>query len=322
MINLKIGRTKVPYPDTYEQTQLTQEEIQQYYGQGPVFTAPPNLYKQGLQPVVRKSLKDPRAAQRWATQRGYSAYSNQDWDGDGVNDVVVVGNGGVQAFNGYTTAKNQWPTDQEYYSGHRDERGTRKDFVDKKAGKPKNARSLFNGIIKSIWDNYYSNFRPGEVKLNFITFLAFLYKNTIDYVISPFLAVNTEPGSLDRKVQDRVKSQKDVKEVARQIALELDAAPAEVQSNFERFVYGVLDAQYNGDQVNFSEIQNMLSEHFRGPLIPDEDYAAFYNKVAKAPQFQPADSGVAAAMPVINNPGVYQTPTRQSRQPPQLSASP
>lgn len=311
-INLKVGRAQVPYPETYDQTQLSQDEVQQYYGKGPVFTAPPNLYKQGLQPVVRKSLKDPRYAQQWATQRGYSAHSNQDWDGDGINDVVVVGNGGVQAFNGYTTTRNQWPADQEYYSQHKDTRPTRRDYMNKKAGKPENARSLFNGIIKAIWNNYYANFRSGDVKLNFITFVSFLYKNTIDYVITPYLAVNTEPGSPERKVQDRVKSQKDVKEVARQIVDQLNNASPEIQTNFESFVHSVIEAQYSGAQVDFSAIQGMFTEYFQGPIIPDTDYLAFFNKIVGSNQSQPS----------LNDPGIYQTPTRQPRKPLQLSASP
>ena len=80
--------------------------------------------------VRNPQLMDPRNAARYV-KKGYKLSTNQDWDYDGVNDVVLLDNNNkIRSFNGYEQRPSDWIYKQQYYSIPKTERPTYKEFID------------------------------------------------------------------------------------------------------------------------------------------------------------------------------------------------
>ena len=80
--------------------------------------------------VRNPQLMDPRNAARYV-KKGYKLSTNQDWDNDGIKDVVLLDdNNKIRSFNGYEQRPSDWVYKQQYYNIPKTERPTYKEFID------------------------------------------------------------------------------------------------------------------------------------------------------------------------------------------------
>ncbi len=81
--------------------------------------------------VRRTALMDPAHAARYAKKNNLSLNLGNDWDGDGVNDVVIHDDTNIRAINGWTTTDSDWRGKQKYYNQHKKDRKSMnyRDFI-------------------------------------------------------------------------------------------------------------------------------------------------------------------------------------------------
>ncbi len=200
----------------------------------------------------KTSLMDPRNAARYAEKKNYKLNLGQDWDNDGINDVVVTDGNRINAFNGIMIDDSDWRGKQRYYDQHKDirKKQTYRDFIrgdvyaadvdpNKKDGymyrqgpnwvnkdydgfaKPKlrtlSGYDIFRNVFKELYDKFYAFLATtGKefVHANYTEVSRLLYNRIVVDLVNPAL------GSLLKrqdpaviKYLNAIKSKKAVKDV-------------------------------------------------------------------------------------------------------------
>ena len=190
--------------------------------------------------VRNPQLMDPRNAARYV-KKGYKLSTNQDWDNDGVNDVVLLDNNNkIRSFNGYEQRPSDWVYKQKYYKIPKTERPTYKEFIDNdiygqeidknnweykqntqhiakgwkqpKSSKIPSANKLFEQvIILPVWKGFYNDEDNKDFpKISYVEFKAYWYRRLVLQVLHEKFFDYTDDENM-KKLQDKIKNLKEVK---------------------------------------------------------------------------------------------------------------
>ncbi len=200
----------------------------------------------------KTALMDPRNAARYAEKKGYKLNLGQDWDKDGVNDVVVTAGNQINAFNGLMVGENDWKGKQRYYDQHKDMRKkqTYRDFIRDDVyaaavdpnqadgylhrqgadwvnqeyngfAKPKlrklSGYDIFRSVFKTLYDNFYEFLKQSGqdfVHANYTEVSRLLYNRIVVDLVNPKLGsqLKRQNPALIRFL-NAIKSKKVIKDV-------------------------------------------------------------------------------------------------------------
>lgn len=316
-------REKVPYPLDYKKFNYKPYSGAQNMGKrmdilqrSPPFGTIANTMKRKKQIVRTTNLMDPRYAAQVAKRKGYRLVADDDWDGDGVNDVVLVNKDGeIYSYNGYQIKDSDWIYKRDYYDTYpRDERKNVKyrDYVhnvvqgmnidfdneddfayipgnrikdgwkaikDGKTGKVKPKQFFVDMIVKPVWNYYYSlEDRKKLKKANYSSFVTDAYKNLILIPLSGFFEEKYELGHPGQRTQQKILANKLVKGKI----MEMIHSYFEVKEPLYNYLLSILDEYHEISGIDTESekvIMNFIEEKFSPPILQDVEVQQIIDEV-------------------------------------------